>query len=134
MTMPMANRSRHGDRMTHPTRDRHQAGLAAEEIAERAYAARGGTVLDRRWRCREGEIDLVVALGAVIAFVEVKLWRRPGPDSPVHPRQWRRVSDAAARWLAEQSDGVAAWRFDAALVGRNGSVTLIENAHVEGLA
>ena len=120
--------------MARPTRNRHQAGLAAEEIAERAYTARGGTVLARRWRCREGEIDLVVALGAVIAFVEVKLWCRPGPDSPVRPHQWRRVSDAAARWLAQRTHAVQAWRFDAALVGRDGQVTLIENAHMEGMA
>jgi putative endonuclease len=112
----------------------YHAGRAAEEIAERAYEAQGGRVLARRWRCGEGEIDLVVALGSVIAFVEVKFCRRQTPDSPIRPRQWQRVANAAARWLAERPDPPAACRFDAALVGSAGGLTLIENAHIPGLA
>jgi len=120
--------------MTGSGRGAYHSGLAAEEIAERAYRDRGGTVLARRWRCREGEIDLVVAIGQVVAFVEVKLWRRPGPDSPVAPRQWRRLADAAARWMAQCPDAPRRCRFDAALVTGSGGVRVIENAHVPGLA
>ena len=113
---------------------RYHAGRAAEEIAERAYADRGGRILARRWRCQEGEIDLVIALGSLIAFVEVKLCRKMTPDSPVRPRQWQRIAAAASRWLAERPEQPAACRFDAAIVGATGALTLIENAHVDGLA
>lgn len=112
----------------------YHSGLAAEEIAERAYAERGGTVLARRWRCADGEIDLVVALGGTLAFVEVKRCARPGPDSPVPPRQWRRIAAAASRWLSQSAEPGCACRFDAALVGASGALTLVENAHVPGLA
>jgi len=127
MRDPRPARSRHG-------RHAHHAGLAAEDVAERAYADRGGTVLARRWRCRDGEIDLVVAFGDLLAFVEVKHCTRPGPDSPVPPRQWARVAAAASRWLSESADPPRACRFDAALVGACGALTVVEHAHIPGLA
>src|SRR5690606_34811839 len=44
-------------------------GAAAEERAAAWYAARGWEVVARNWRCREGELDLVVARGSTLAFV-----------------------------------------------------------------
>lgn len=120
--------------MTAKRRGAHHAGRAAEEIAERAYLARGGEIVARRWRRAEGEIDLVVALDALTVFVEVKLWRRPGPDSPVTARQWARIAEAAARWFAERGAPPGPCRFDAVLVDREGVPTVIENAHMPGLA
>ena len=62
----------------------HFAGLAAEESAARRYRADGGRVRAARWRCPEGEIDLVVELPAEIVFVEVKA-RRGHADTPPMP-------------------------------------------------
>jgi len=115
------------------TGQRFHSGLAAEEIAERAYLDLGGTVLARRWRCEAGEIDLVIALEDCIAFVEVKLCRSPSPDSPVRPRQWARIEAAAGLCLAGATSAPRACRFDAALVGSSGVLTVIENAHMPGL-
>ena len=64
-------------------------------------------VLDRNWRCRDGEIDLVVLDGAVLAFVEVKTrssTRFGDPAEAVTPAKAARLRRLAIRWLAAQRD------------------------------
>ncbi len=110
-------------------RGAHQAGLAAEEAVLALYRAEGAWPLATRWRCREGEIDLILRQGATIVFVEVKA--RRARDSAAHaisPTQWRRLHAAATRFLAEAGDSAAECRFDVALVDRAGNVERIENA------
>lgn len=108
------------------------AGAAAEEVVARHYEAAGGQVLARRWRGPEGEIDLVVMLGGILVFVEVKRRRRPDlPDSPVTPAQWRRLEATAERYMmahANQTGAMSGCRFDLALAGPDGGVRIIENA------
>jgi putative endonuclease len=105
----------------------HLSGIAAEEAAARRYGAEGGRVRAARWRCPEGELDLVVEFPSEIVFVEVKARRRMAADA-VTPRQWARVGAAAARFLAEETDGTKPCRFDLALVDRSGRLERIENA------
>src|SRR5690606_38215107 len=50
----------------------HAAGRLAEDSAAAHYLRRGGRILAQRWRCPWGEIDLIVALGDSVIFVEVK--------------------------------------------------------------
>jgi putative endonuclease len=105
----------------------HQSGIAAEESAARGYRAAGGRVRATRWRCPEGEIDLVVELpGGTIVFAEVKARRRHAADA-VTPRQWRRIGAAACRYLAEHTDGATSCRFDLVLVDRSGRAERLEN-------
>ena len=48
------------------------AGDAAEERALRLLQSRGLTLLERNFRCRVGEIDLVMRDGQALVFVEVR--------------------------------------------------------------
>jgi putative endonuclease len=48
-------------------------GAAAEALAERFLSAQGLTIVQRNYRCRGGEIDLVARDGATLVFVEVRL-------------------------------------------------------------
>jgi putative endonuclease len=105
----------------------HLSGLAAEEGVARSYEAEGAGVRATRWRCPEGELDLVIERPGEIVFVEVKARRAYGAEA-VTPRQWARIGAAASRWLAEMTDGTMACRFDLALVDRSGRVERIENA------
>ncbi|MFK7942256.1 MAG: YraN family protein [Paracoccaceae bacterium] len=108
------------------------AGRAAEEIAARHYLSTGAELLEERWRCAEGEIDLVVALGKALVFIEVKQRKRLNTmDSPVSLKQWRRLEAAANQYIVGYTDdtGVQPFcRFDVALIGHDGTVQIIENA------
>ncbi len=105
----------------------YHSGVAAEEAVARRYSDEGGLVRAARWRCPEGELDLVVELPNEIVFVEVKA-RRAHAAEAVTPRQWARIGAAASRYLAEMTDGATPCRFDLALVDRSGRMERIENA------
>jgi putative endonuclease len=105
----------------------HQSGLAAEETVARRYREAGGRIRETRWRCVEGELDLVVELPSEIVFVEVKA-RRFLDAEAVTPRQWARIGAAATRYLAERTDGSRSCRFDLAMLDRTGRLECIENA------
>jgi putative endonuclease len=111
---------------------RHHAGLAAEETAARLYEGRGAEIVARRLRSPEGEIDLVARENGALVFVEVKQRRRrAGPDSPITERQWRRLGNAALWYIMTASQGTGAapaCRFDAVIVGPDGTPEIIENA------
>lgn len=47
-------------------------GARGERLAERALVGRGYVILERNWRCTEGEIDLIARDGEELVFVEVK--------------------------------------------------------------
>ncbi len=107
-----------------PPVDRRRIDLGArgEELAVAWYTGRGYTVLGRNWRCREGEIDLVVARGRGVVFCEVKTRRGSAFGMPVEAvtaDKQRRLRRLATRWLAEQPSGgrgFADLRFDVACV------------------
>lgn len=100
--------------------ERRTTGDAGEALAARWYEASGYRVLDRNWRCREGELDLVLGSAGVVVFCEVKTRRgeRFGqPFEAVTAAKQRRIRGLALRWLADHPDARAAeLRFDVASV------------------
>ncbi len=79
-------------------------GAFGEERAARWYEDRGYQVLERNWRRREGELDLVVRKGTTVVFCEVKARTSDrygtGAEAVVASKQ-RRIRRLAARWLSE---------------------------------
>lgn len=53
--------------------ERSQSGAAGEQQAAHYLSAQGLTLLQRNWRCRLGEIDLVMLDRDTLVFVEVRL-------------------------------------------------------------
>jgi putative endonuclease len=108
----------------------YHAGLAAEDIAERLYRAQGAEPLARRYRCRAGEVDLILRLAGVLVFVEVKA-RKTLEDASVSisARQWARIGQTALSFLQEQTLPLdTPMRFDVVLVDRAGGAEIIEDA------
>jgi putative endonuclease len=95
-------------------------GDAGEDLVANWYADAGYRVLDRNWRCREGELDVVVARDSVLVFCEVKTRRSTTFGSPaeaVTVSKQRRIRTLAMRWLDEHPEARArTLRFDVASV------------------
>jgi putative endonuclease len=97
-----------------PTR-RQRLGLRGEREAEDVLLRAGLEVLDRRFRLRGGEIDLVALDGDVVVFVEVKARRLDGYGAPaeaVTPRKQRRIARTALAWLKGRGWLERVCRFD----------------------
>ena len=109
-------------------RQAHFIGLMAEDVVARWYERRDGAIEARRWRAPEGEIDLVVRTPEALVFVEVKAGAGATRRDCVSERQWRRLERAALRYSVETETGETPLRFDAAFLGPDGAVAVVENA------
>jgi len=112
-----------------PSDRRRALGAAGEDAAADWYSAAGYRILDRNWRCREGEIDLVAGRRGTIVFCEVKTRsndRYGAPMEAVTRSKQRRLRRLASRWLQEHESRAPGLRFDVAsvTVGRDGSLTV----------
>lgn len=98
---------------------RRRLGVAGEDLAASWYEAAGYRVLDRNWRCSDGEIDLVVRRGETVVVVEVKARTSAAfgsAASAVTAAKQRRLRRLAVRWLAEHRPRCGAVRFDVVAV------------------
>ncbi len=78
-------------------------GQSAEARAEAFLQSRGLTPLARNWRCRFGEIDLIMQEGPTRVFVEVRLRSREdfgGAAASVTVAKQRKLLAAARQYLA----------------------------------
>ena len=90
-------------------------GELGERIAERWLRARGWRVVQRRFRSGHRDIDLVVELEGVVAFVEVKARRGQhfgGPVEAVNWRKQRELGRSARVWVDRHGRHDYAYRFD----------------------
>ncbi|MCY3636973.1 MAG: YraN family protein [bacterium] len=106
-------------------------GRWGEDRVVRWYRRHGFEVLDRNWRCRHGELDVIVRRGSVVAVCEVKTRSSNAFGAPAEAVGWqkqRRIRRLAAQWLSEQERrGAVQLRFDVAeVMGRE--IRVIESA------
>ncbi len=83
---------------------RQVLGAEGETLAAQWYEDNGYEVLERNWRRREGEIDLIVRRGKTVVFCEVKTRssdRFGSGAEAVLPAKQRRIRRLGARWLSE---------------------------------
>jgi putative endonuclease len=97
---------------------RAAAGTRAESLAAAFLEARGLTIVERNWRRRCGEIDLVARDAGVLVFVEVRLRRRRdfgGAAASITATKQARIVAAAGLYLA-QLGRTPPCRFDAVVL------------------
>jgi putative endonuclease len=96
----------------------HVLGAYGEQLAARYLVDSGMRILDRNWRCDQGEIDIVAMDGSCLVIVEVKTRRSLAFGAPVEAVtavKAARLRRLAACWLPGHRalvDGVADIRID----------------------
>ena len=81
-----------------------QDGDWGEALVEKYLSERGCRIVEREWRCRFGEIDIIAADRHYVVFVEVKLRasdRFVRAGAYVTAAKQARIRTAASLWLAE---------------------------------
>ena len=116
------------------TQAKDAVGAYGERVALAHLVEQGMVVLDRNWRCRTGEVDLILRDGTDLVFCEVKTRRtnRFGtPAEAVDETKVRRLRQLAAQWLAEAGLRPSTVRFDvvSVLPQRSGAARV---EHVRG--
>lgn len=109
---------------------RRHLGRRGEDLARQYLEERGAEVLDANWRCREGEIDLVVRDGTEIVIVEVKTRRssRYGRAAwAVTEEKYLRLRRLAAVWAAEHDARASALRIDVIGIEWRGTTARIDH-------
>jgi putative endonuclease len=88
--------------------------LAAEELARQGYS-----VIERNFRCRHGEIDLIAEEGGDLVFIEVKTRRGNAyglPEEAVTLRKQQKIVQVATYYLDLHACSERAWRIDVVAV------------------
>ena len=105
-------------------------GHAAESRAEAFLKAHGLTLVARNWRCRFGELDLVMQDGATLVFVEVRLRSRSdfgGAAASVTSGKQKKLLASARQYLSALKT-LPPCRFDVVALDSDAAPQWIRNA------
>jgi putative endonuclease len=98
---------------------RQRFGRLGERLAAGALEQRGYRIVERNFRCRAGEMDLVAEEGQDLVFVEVKTRRgaeRGLPEEAVDGRKARKLQEIAYGYLEKHNLADCSWRIDVVAV------------------
>lgn len=112
--------------------DRKARGDSAEDIVLAEAKKRGWRFIERNYRTRRGELDLVFADTDTLVIIEVRMRTHPGYGSAiasVDARKQRRIIAATRRFLCEHPRWAnAPLRFDVVGLDASGITDWVENA------
>ena len=116
---------------------RHRLGKQGEQIAAEHLTRLGYEIVERNFRTRWGELDIVAFDGTTLAFCEVKtrrLSRSGGPFEGFRTPQRQRIRKMAGAWMIEHTDRPYAelLRFDAIGITIDATGKLVSIDHLEG--
>ena len=100
-------------RRTRPLLQAPTTGGQAEDLAAEYLRHQGLRILERNYRCRQGELDLICRDGNTVVFVEVRLRQSAqhgGAAASVTHKKRQRIVKAARHWLSQQA--ASPCRFD----------------------
>lgn len=114
-----------------PPGARRAQGDAAEERACRHLDRSGFTIVERNYRTKSGEIDIVARKGGVLVFVEVRSLEVSDfgtPEESVTPAKRRRIVGAARHYLSNVPS--SSWRearFDVIAIEGSGDAAALRH-------
>ena len=103
--------------------ERQRVGRLGEQLACASLARRGYDIVERNWRCPQGEIDIVARDGECWVFVEVKTrrGREAGlPEDGLTRQKAGRLAELAQVYLHEHALGQVDWRIDLVAIELDG--------------
>lgn len=116
--------------MTARRKNTYRSGILAEYIAACYLFLKGYKIIAWRYKCAQGEIDLVVRKSGVLVFVEVK--ERPSLDAglfAITPKMKGRITAAAKSYIAyHRRYENYAMRFDVIAISLPFSIRHLDNA------
>lgn len=107
--------------MTTTAQSRRALGAYGEDVALRHLTQQGLVLVERNWRCPEGEVDLLMRDGGVLVVCEVKTRSGEGFGSPqeaVTPAKLDRLKRLGERWAHEHGVDPEGIRIDVVAVRR----------------
>jgi putative endonuclease len=113
---------------------RNREGRLGERIAAMRLILSGYRIVEKNYRTRYGEIDIVARDGVTLVFVEVKTKKSAEygpPEEAVDERKRKKLTRMASLYLTEHGGDDGACRFDVVTVDLTGvlpKVRLIRDA------
>jgi putative endonuclease len=107
-------------------------GSEKEQVGCRYLEDRGLRLVERNYRCRHGELDLVMRDGATLVFVEVRFRRSTrfgGAAESVDGHKQQRLTAAAGHYLQRHPSPLAC-RFDVLAIGAGDHIDWIKDAFI----
>ena len=115
---------------------RQKLGRWGEQLAAEYLESQGYVLLERNWRCRRGEIDIVAQGGDILVFVEVKTRRGRDygtPEEAITSYKAKRLLELSQRYLLEHDLEDVEWRVDLVAVELDQQGTLLRCEHVPNI-
>jgi len=114
---------------------RKQKGAAAEEAAAQYLSAIGYEILERNWRCRSGEIDIIAEEQGRLVFVEVRSRNtrlvQGTPEESVNTRKIQQVRSVAEIYLYMRRHYDGSPSFDVISVILNNDLSVASLNHIK---
>ncbi|PYE52217.1 YraN family protein [Paenibacillus barcinonensis] len=115
--------------------NRQQKGRIGEEEACRWLEQRQYQILQRNWRCRSGEVDIIASHGDLLIFVEVRSRSSQAvfgtAQESVDQRKMQQVRSTAAVYIQMTGEHACQIRFDVIAVTMRSTGEIISVNHVE---
>ncbi len=108
-------------------------GIHGEKVAEKHLMSLGYRILDRNWRWRKGELDLVAEQDEEIVFVEVKARRSQKyglPEESITRSKREKLIQTAYAYLRSANRDDADWRIDVVAIDMEDDGTVIRLEHI----
>lgn len=109
---------------------RHILGVYGEQLAANFLQRQGYEIVERNWRCREGELDLIAREKDQWVFVEVKTRRSTSSDSgfeAIDELKQQKMRRAIREWCRLREIPSLKLRIDAISVFITGSTVRLEH-------
>jgi putative endonuclease len=115
---------------------RRETGILGEKLACEFLGNNGYRIIEKNFRCPDGEADIIAQQQDTLVFVEVrtKTSRRFGsPEESITPAKKGKLRTVAAHYLQNHTNLPASWRIDVIAIEMNSRghvsrIELIENA------